>query len=1063
MKAHLWRVYAGLGAIALCLYTFVPGAGWKSIAYNAIGLSAVAATLVGLRLHRPPHPWPWRMLALGLLLSVAGDAAYFVEERLRGAVAIPSPSDAFYLTGYVLLAVGLTLLVGGRIRGSDPAAVIDAAILAAGFGVVSWVYLMAPYAGDQSLSLTAKLVSLAYPAADVFLAVGAARLAFGLGKHNPAHGLVLLAFAALLVAEFSYTASVLNGSYYIGHPADLGYILQYVLLGAAALHPSLRLLVPVSPKARSVSRRWLALLATASLLAPAVLAIQAARGERLEIRVVVAGSVVVFLLVVMRMAGLVRQLDQSLELQTFMRSAADRLVSSSTREAIYATAVDSIEQLGRGFGLRVLISEGRRDAITIVAGGGEGHEEALGGTMPLRSLNAAVLEQLLERRMATLDRSEDIDPERLLPHRPRSGPGLALPLFSGNRLSGAITVESYRALPAEVERAIERIGSQVTVALESVAQVRELHEQRSQRRFGSMVQNSSDVILLVSQETVIRYASPSSERVLGLTAEDLAGAKLLELVDPGDRDGATAAFARVEAASGLTFRAEWRLRRPDGRCIYAEAVANNLLSYGDVRSIVVTMRDIGERKALEEQLSHQAFHDALTGLANRALFQDRVQHALARARRDLTKVGVLFIDLDEFKTVNDSLGHIVGDELLKVAASRLATSLRPSDTAARFGGDEFAVLLEDTSDTSDPARVAERIIAAIEQPLSLGSRELSTGASIGIAIGGADGTTSEELLRNADIAMYKAKQRGGSRYELFEPAMHTAALQRLELEAELRHAIEQREFVLHYQPILSLATGALVAVEALVRWQHPKRGLLPPGVFVGLAEETGLIVSIDRWVLGAACREGQRLQAERAATSVPIAVHVNFSARQLQLPRIVAEVEAALEQYGLEPENLVVEITESVMMQDTDGTIEKLEALHELGVRIAIDDFGTGYSSLSYLERFPVHMVKIAKEFTDTVAGGGQRQALAHGILELGRALDLAVVAEGIEHHEQLAQLRRLRCGMGQGYLFARPMSGEALRRPRHAPFPWLPWPGTVNKVAGRREIAPAPVRNALL
>jgi diguanylate cyclase (GGDEF)-like protein len=434
-----------------------------------------------------------------------------------------------------------------------------------------------------------------------------------------------------------------------------------------------------------------------------------------------------------------------------------------------------------------------------------------------------------------------------------------------------------------------------------------------------------------------------------------------------------------------------------------------------------------ENARLYEELRHLAFHDSLTGLANRALFQDRVEHAVTRRPGDEPGlVAVLFLDLDDFKTVNESLGHVGGDQLLAAVGDRIRACLRASDTAARLGGDEFAILLEDLRDESEATHVAQRVIDALRPPIRIGGTAAVIATSIGIAASppGQDGVT--ELLRNADFAMYQAKHRGKGRYEVFRPILREAASERAALEALLNGAEDRDELRLHYQPVVDLTDGAIVGLEALVRWQAPGRGLLMPTDFIAIAEESGAIVRMGRWVLERACRETREWQA--AFDLDGLTVGVNLSARQFQHPDLVAEVGAALTASGLEPSRLILEITESVLMQTTTSTIGKLADLRRIGVRLAIDDFGTGYSSLGYLQRFPVDMLKIDKTFIDGIGQRGNRPVLARAIVQLGRALGLQVVAEGIERPEQSAILRRLGCTRGQGYLYARPLAPSELR-----------------------------------
>jgi len=436
-------------------------------------------------------------------------------------------------------------------------------------------------------------------------------------------------------------------------------------------------------------------------------------------------------------------------------------------------------------------------------------------------------------------------------------------------------------------------------------------------------------------------------------------------------------------------------------------------------------REIAERRELEEQLTHQAFHDPLTGLPNRALFFDRLELALERARRRDVEVAVLFMDLDDFKVINDSLGHEVGDQVLLAVVERLENCMLAEETLARFGGDEFTVLLEDVSGPSDAARVAERIGGALRAPFVLRGRERFVTTSVGISFGGRGGERPGDLLRNADLAMYQAKARGRNRHAVFEPVMGERALQRLELEGALRRALERKEFRLHYQPKVSLESGEIVAMEALIRWEHPAQGLVFPAQFVPVAEEIDLIAPIGRWVLEEACRQARRWHA-RFSGMPPLKVCVNLSAKQFQHCALLEDIGAALRETGLDPSALDLEITESVVMEDAPATIATLRDLKGLGVNLAIDDFGMGYSSLSYLKRFPVDFLKVDRSLIQGIGEGPKDEAILSALVTLAHSMGTRTIAEGVETKEQLARLREAGYDFGQGYYFARPLPSQA-------------------------------------
>jgi diguanylate cyclase (GGDEF)-like protein len=455
-----------------------------------------------------------------------------------------------------------------------------------------------------------------------------------------------------------------------------------------------------------------------------------------------------------------------------------------------------------------------------------------------------------------------------------------------------------------------------------------------------------------------------------------------------------------------------------------------------------------------DQLTRQAFQDALTGLPNRALFMDRLAHALARTERRVQHVAVLFLDLDRFKVVNDSLGHGMGDRVLVESSRRLLDCVRPEDTVARLGGDEFAILLEDLDGTEGATSVAQRVTESLEKPFLLDGREVFVTMSVGVALNTRRPVTPEELLRDADLAMYRAKGKGKNRYEVFDHATSAPAINRFELELDLRGALTRGEFVLHYQPVVHLGSGRMIEVEALVRWQHRERGLLQPEEFISLMEETGLIVPVGTWVLGEACRQLEEWTTQ-FPHQPPLTMSVNLSARQLQDPGLVMAVEHALAETHIDPACLKLEITETVVMQDAPSTLETLHALKALGIQLAIDDFGTGYSSLGYLKRFPVDTLKIDRSFVQGVALNAQDTAIVRAVISVAKSLNLSVTAEGIETDDQLSQLQQLGCDRGQGYLFARPLAAEPLREALSClPVPMLP---KVAKFAAART-APAAV-----
>jgi diguanylate cyclase (GGDEF)-like protein/PAS domain S-box-containing protein len=535
--------------------------------------------------------------------------------------------------------------------------------------------------------------------------------------------------------------------------------------------------------------------------------------------------------------------------------------------------------------------------------------------------------------------------------------------------------------------------------------------------FRSLVHNASDVITVVEPSGLISYQTPSVRWVLGSSPSALIGTPVQDLVHPEDSAAFGAYLSAVVDGTEDLPPVSARMRHDDGSWRATETVGNNLLDDAAVEGIALTTRDVTERKDLEERLRHQAFHDPLTGLANRALFMDRIRLAQTRSEATGAPLAVLFLDLDNLKTVNDSCGHEGGDSLLVAVGKRLEACVRHGDTVARLSGDEFAILLEGADSCRQAPRLADRVLASLREPVYINDRLLHTGVSIGIATTSTCTDGGPELLQAADVAMYAAKTKGKGQYEVFRASHHSTHIDREQLRADLQQAFDEEQLVLHYQPIVDLTDGRVRGFEALLRWQHPVRGLVPPSEFIPVAEASGLIVPIGRWVLEEACRQASSWQLGGAPR--PVHMSVNVSAFQFQHPDLVDDVETALRRAGLDNALLTLEITETLLLQNTNTTMRKLEHLKALGVRMALDDFGTGYSSLSYLRRFPIDTLKMDKSFVDGVPASSEDCAVARAIVQLGHTLHLEVVAEGVEIPEQVEGLVSLGCRFGQGYHFA--------------------------------------------
>jgi diguanylate cyclase (GGDEF)-like protein/PAS domain S-box-containing protein len=999
------------GAFTLAHFT---GPHWlnSGFLYNLIGGSTVIALVLGAMNNGPARRLPWHLFALGQALFLTGDILAYNHEHLFGTrLAFPSIADPFHLAFYPLLVAGMLLLSRGRGENRDRASLIDALIITVALATLLWVYLIAPYAHNHTLPLLRRLTSVAYPTMDILVLGVVARIAAGGHRREPALLMLLSGATVLLLSDVLYGSQLLGAHYATGGVVDAGWALFYGLLGAAALHPSMRLLSQPGPEQElRLTRARLALLGCASLTAPLVIVVREALNEPLDLYVLVGASALLFPLVIMRLAEVVRRNEEATRREGALRIAGEALVMASSREDIYAAALDAA---------RSVVDEEATACLYLC-------DAERGSLHAVRSVGAAV---------SGLPR---LDVAKICRGNGAAGgngvqtfelPGGVLygsPLFVGEELAGLLAVLSRPGLRRAARESLATLASEVALALQSAALTETTLSQRSEARLSSLIKHSSDVTCVVERGGVVHYVSPSVERMFGHAPHALTGMTLLEIVDPDDGQRVRAFIAAIAGQpSGQPSIVEFRVRHADGRSRDVEALGSNLLDDEAIEGIVLNIRDISERKAFEAELEHQAFHDTLTGLPNRALFRNRVEHALAGRRRDLLPVAVMFLDIDDFKNINDGLGHAAGDEVLREVGRRLQDSMRPVDTAARLGGDEFAVLINDAESELQSIEIAERLNETLAGSLPLEGRHLSIATSIGIAFsdsGMVSSSDAEELLRNADAAMYMAKESGKAGCRVFQPEMHARALARLELKSDLQRALDAGEFVLRYQPIVELERGEMAGMEALVRWQHPSRGMLSPEEFVPLLEETGLIVQVGRHVLSEACAWAAHMQRE-CPREPPLSIAVNVSACQLQRPEFISEVRAVLAESGIAASSLTLELTESVMMQDMEVSLLRLEALRELGVKLAIDDFGTGYSSLNYVRELPVDILKIDRSFL--ADPNPQVTEMTAAIIQLARTFRLKAVAEGIEDPRQLERLQGMNCDFGQGFHFAKPLSDE--------------------------------------
>ncbi|BCJ31472.1 putative bifunctional diguanylate cyclase/phosphodiesterase [Actinocatenispora sera] len=1019
-----WRLAAGYSAwIAVLAAGYFTRPDWHLVTWALISLTCVAGIIAGIVLYRPSRIWPWVLLAAANLAYGSGDTTYNVLTTYFGATnPFPSVADALYLATYPLFAIGLAGFSRYRTR-RDPGAVIDALIVTGAVALLSWVFLIRPMrAEDDPLS---RIVGMAYPLGDVLMLLMLARLVFSPdGIRNPSVRLLAVGTAGIFASDVVYGLLQLNGSWSVGSGVDVGWLVFYWAWGLAALWPSMRGLTnPLPHKPANLLPLYrLILISAAALIPPVLLLTEVIIHDQSFIRAGIVATIILFTLVILRLAGVVRTHRRAVERERALRASAADLVGALDLGQIRDRMQQAVGRLvGEGVPHRTLAAVGRDDLMVEVT------DDPAPLTWPRGSITATHLVRLGKIPTTITPVAELPDP---LAERFRGSGSVLICALAAKRVSatqpgGVLMVGAEKVALGASQDALETLAAQIALAVGRVDLAEEVGRRKSEAYFRTLVHNSFDVILIVDEGDIVRYASPSAAAMFGEPPQP--GQLLPELVEETDRGRVIASLGRMRAYDSAEGHEEWRLSADSDGEVFWEVRYANLRSDQTVKGLVLTLRDVTARRRLEAELRHRAFHDPLTGLANRPLFADRVAHALARSRRTGKLAAVVFVDLDDFKIVNDTLGHSAGDGLLVAVANRLAGSVRSADTAARLGGDEFALLLEDVDSMADLERIAAGLTDTLAMPYTLTDGTTRATASVGIATS-AESDDVDEMLRHADLAVYAAKAAGRRQWCRFQPELHTGMLESRALSAQLEEAVRSDEFRLHYQPIVELADDRIVAMEALARWPTRRHGVVLPERFITLAEETGHIVQLGAWVL-------QRATADLAAWRrsgdwpTPPYVSVNVSARQLHDGGFVAGVRAALESAQLPGEALVLELTESVLMGRHDQVEADLRALKDLGVRLAIDDFGTGYSSLSYLRELPIDVIKIDKSFVRGIARNQQDLRLLEGIIRITDTFGVQLIAEGIETAQQRDLLIEIGCGFGQGYLFSKPVApGEAER-----------------------------------
>ncbi|WP_370409878.1 aminotransferase class I/II-fold pyridoxal phosphate-dependent enzyme [Streptomyces fradiae] len=997
-----------------------------TVLWALIGLSGVAAILTGIHLHKPARRWPWLVLAAANFTFVSGDTAYNVLEGFfHQNRPFPSVADAFYLVTYPLFAIGLYGFIRRRAAGRDLAVALDALILTSGLALLSWVNLITPLATTPDMTWIERAISIAYPLGDVLMLAMLARLLVPGGLRSRSVQLLTLGTCGILFSDVAYGIQQMNGTWQVGTPWDLGWVVFFTAWGLAALHPSMTGLTELAPEpAPGIAQRRLALLAVASLIAPGLLLFQSLSSDPdRDIAVIAIFSAVMFLLVLVRLWGMMAEHRRAEARERSLRVAAASLVAAlSPREVAAAVETAAATLFGPATPhSTMLLARDRRGRLTAVP---TGRRPWSVQTAELAGPGGPSWPDLLAEGSRLLP-AERLAPALVTAVAPESH-ALLCPLAlqapaAGEQLLGALLLAGTERKLIEIAGPAQSLASQAALALERFGLSEEVSRRTSEAYFRTLVHNTSDVILIVDDDDTVRYASPSAENMFGHAL--LPGTPLTELLAPGDAASALRILADVRTRGHLDGRDDWKLLHGGAADLEVEVRCSNLRAEQTVHGLVLTLRDVTEQRKLERELTHRAFHDSLTGLPNRVLLLERIERALLRGRRESTLTCMLFVDLDDFKVVNDTMGHSVGDELLVAVARRLTAVLRLTDTAARLGGDEFAVLIEGARDPGDADALAAEIVHTLSQPFHLTDGAVSVSTSVGVATV-LDSAHAEELLGHADLALYAAKAAGKKRWRRFRPELHSRLVARHELQAGMDTAIADHAFALRYQPIVQVDDTALAGFEALIRWPHARRGMVPPDQFITLAEESGHIMPLGAWVLDHAAREISRWQRAHPRTP-PLRASVNVSARQFRDPGLLDVVRRTLRSSGLAPGSLVLELTESVLMHGDVQIGTTMRALKDLGVSIAIDDFGTGFSSLSYLREFPIDLLKVDKTFIDDITTDRQQVALVEGIVRIAEVLGLQVVAEGIENEDQRALLADMGCRYGQGFLFARPLTAH--------------------------------------